>query len=85
MIKVIRKSEAGSGVTIGFGLTDEDIEHLKADDVVYADLSDIGLTGNLVVFYGESEADLEAFIAPYITDKTEIRDGRKREKEPPGS
>ncbi|MCI0350740.1 MAG: hypothetical protein L0Z53_15050 [Acidobacteriales bacterium] len=59
---------------LGFGLSAENVERLKAGSPIFVDLAEMGEKGAVAIFYGETEGDLIETLQPYIGSDTQVHD-----------
>lgn len=61
----------GSGaLCYGFGISEENVKRLKKGQPIYIDLSQIGGTGEVMIFYGKTEQDMARDLAEFIGPDT---------------
>lgn len=59
MIKALAKTLDGAPMIL-LGLSAKNIELLKARKPILAELSELGMEGQVAIFYGETEEEIEA-------------------------
>ena len=47
-----------AGELLGFGISEENVNRLKAGQPIYIDLSEMGLSGEMLIFYKPTDAEL---------------------------
>jgi len=57
---------------IGLGLSFKNLKKLKQGQPILIDLVEMGLVGNILIFAGTSEKEMENQLKEFITDKTKI-------------
>lgn len=68
------------GLLMGFGLSEGNIERLKAGQPIMINLEDMGLMkGSIMIFYGKTEAEMAEMLKPFIGPETKVIG------EPPGA
>jgi hypothetical protein len=55
--------KARSGDLLVFGLSAENLKRLQDGSPIAFDLKDLGATGRVFIFYGETEADMRELLA----------------------
>jgi len=76
MIKFLGTKPDGSPV-FGFGISDGNVERLKKGMPIVVDMEQMGLSGEVVIFYGGTDAEL-AIIASEMTSEDTIYREQKR-------
>ena len=70
MIKFANKLDDG-GLSLGFGLSERNIELLKAGKPIKIDLKEmVGIEGSAIIFYGKTEKEMLRALKPYIGPET---------------
>lgn len=57
---------------IGLGLSFKNLKKLKAGQPILIDLVEMGLVGNILIFSGSNEKEMEHQLKAFMTDKTKI-------------
>ena len=57
---------------IGLGLSFKNLKKLKQGQPILIDLVEMGLVGNILIFAGTNEKELEHQLEEFITDETKI-------------
>ncbi len=70
------RAEGKDGPLIGLGLSQENMDRMTAGQPVHVKLEELGLEGDIVIFYGKTEDELQRTLQTLIGPVTEIRDGR---------
>jgi hypothetical protein len=73
MVKAKLTGDGGKTLLL-FGLSEVNIRRLKAGEPIKVDLTEMGLEGEMLIFYGESERDMALMLKPYINEDTVIHD-----------
>ena len=63
-------------ICYGFGISEENVNRLKKGQPIFIDLSEIGGTGEVMIFYGKTEEDMARDLAGVIGPDTVISDSR---------
>lgn len=71
MVKFSFKRKSGK-IVMGFGINQDNVRRLKKGDPIFVDLSQFGIDGEILIFYGETEQDLVAFVSPHIDKETKV-------------
>jgi hypothetical protein len=61
-------------VLLVFGVSAENITRLQGGDPIQIDLTEMGLSGEMLIFYGETTGDLIEKVTPFIGSETLVRD-----------
>ena len=61
-----------AGSLIGLCITERNVELLKQGKPIFVDLREMGLEGEIIVIYGETESDISKQLAPFIDNETHI-------------
>jgi hypothetical protein len=61
-------------VLLVFGISAENITRLQGGDPIQIDLTEMGLSGEMLIFYGETTGDLIEQINPFIGSETIVKD-----------
>lgn len=72
MIKAAATDKETGDPVIILGLSAENIRRLQDDQPIRVDLSEMGLTGQVVIFAGETEEAMTKTMMPLIGPKTRI-------------
>ncbi len=59
---------------LGFGISGENVEKLKAGEPIFINLNEMGINASMMIFYKETTGDLIEAIQPYIGKQTIVRD-----------
>ncbi len=59
-----------------FGLSAENVKRLQAGQPIAINLTEMGLEGDVLIFYGETEADMAQMLKPYINEDTVVHNER---------
>jgi len=57
-------------VSLGFGLSERNIELLKQGNPIYVVLDEMGLNASIMIMYGKTEAELIETLKPHIGKDT---------------
>ena len=66
--------KARAGDHIFFGLSEVNLQRLREGRPIKVDLAEIGLTGTVLIFYGETEEKMRDDLAELIGPETDYRD-----------
>lgn len=66
------KAKAGNALI--FGLSEDNIQRLKQGQPIIINGKELGLEGDILIFYGATEGDLIKTIQPMIGKDTKIHD-----------
>lgn len=74
MIKFVGKNDEGSKLVIGLGLSRKNVDRLTSGHPIKVKLSElnIGLDGNVLIFFGETEEEMARLIEPMIGPATKV-------------
>jgi hypothetical protein len=64
---------------IGFGISEENVKRLKKGMPILINLKEMGIEADILIFYGETEAEMTEAIKPYIGTETVIKKSDKHE------
>lgn len=56
----------------GFGLSQENVKRLKSGKPIVIDLAEMGGDGEVMIFYGRTEQEMQRGLADLINEKTDI-------------
>ena len=73
MIKALAKTDKGDLIVLG--LSRENIRRLKGGAPIDIDLSEMGLSGHIVIFAGETEQSMAEELAELIGPETKMSGG----------
>ncbi len=59
-------------VSLGFGLSERNIELLKQSKPIHIDLDEMGLNASIMIMYGKTETDLMETLKPFIGKDTVV-------------
>jgi hypothetical protein len=71
MIKAKATKEDGSSLLI-FGLSKGNLKLLKQGRPIHIDLSEMGLPGEMLIFYGETELAMTKMMEPFLGPNTKF-------------
>lgn len=71
MIKARATKEDGSHLLI-FGLSKMNLKKLKEGKPIKVDLSEMGLPGEMLIFYGETELAMTKMMEPFLGPSTKF-------------
>lgn len=79
MIKAKLVTDDGKNILV-FGISAENVRQLQEGNPLKVDLTEMGLSGEMLIFYGETTGDLIEQINPFIGEETILRDHLDEEK-----
>lgn len=71
------RAEGKNGPLIGLGLSQGNIERLVAGQPVHVKMLELGLEGDIIIFYGKNEDELKQSVQMMIGPRTEVTDTRE--------
>jgi hypothetical protein len=66
--------KAKAGDTVLFGLSETNMVRLREGKPIKIDMSELGLPGSVIIFYGETEEKMRDDIAQFVGPDTNYRD-----------
>lgn len=73
MIKAKVTTDDGKNILV-FGISAENITKLQEGNPIQIDLTEMGLDGEMLIFYGETTGDLIKKVTPFIGEETVVKD-----------
>lgn len=58
---------------LGFGISAENVKRLKMGMPILINLKEMGIDADIMIFYGETEAEMAEVIKPFIGPETVIK------------
>jgi len=74
-----------AGELLGFGLSAENIRRLQQGEPIYIDLTEMGMTGKVLIFYGKTEFDMAEKLKPFVDKDTFIHETERYQEYKKGS
>jgi len=62
-----------AGELLGFGISEENVKRLKAGQPIKINLAEMGLSGEMLIFYKPTDEELVESMKPYIGKETVIK------------
>ena len=75
MIKARATGSDGDDILI-FGIDEDNIRELRKGRPLSINLTEMGLKGKMVIFWGKDMGALQEIMAPFLSSDTEISDHR---------
>ncbi len=66
-----------AGELIGFGLSAENVKRLQAGEPIRFSLAEMGLPGEVLIFYGETEEAMAEWLKPHMGEGSRIHETAK--------
>jgi hypothetical protein len=73
VIKAKVTTDDGKNLLV-FGISAENVKHLQQGYPIQINLTEMGLAGEMMIFYGETTGDLIKSINPYVGGETIVKD-----------
>ncbi len=71
------RGEGKNGPVIGLGLSQANVERMTAGQPVHVSLPELGLEGDIIIFYGKNEDELQQSVQVMIGPHTKVKDFRE--------
>jgi hypothetical protein len=79
MIRLAGTGKAGRKIMI-FGLSERNLTEMRAGHPVHVHCDDLGFSGEVVIFWGETEDKIAEQLKPLIGEKTRVTDWRQQKR-----